>query len=107
MTPPAPFPVEHALKRLGDHIRIARLRRNLSMQELGDKAGLHRRMVAKIECGAPKVSIGAYMSLLWAMGILDHMLDVASPETDSEGKQLAIANMRKRARHSSSLDNDF
>ena len=35
-----PYQVEQALKRLGANLRTARLRRNLSIQEIAEKIGV-------------------------------------------------------------------
>jgi hypothetical protein len=45
--------------------------------------------------------------MLWALGLLDHMADVAVPERDDEGQRLALARERARARPKTELDNDF
>jgi hypothetical protein len=34
-----PYPVEQAIKRLGANLRTARLRRNLTIEEVGEKIG--------------------------------------------------------------------
>jgi transcriptional regulator with XRE-family HTH domain len=102
-----PFAVEHAAKQLGEHIRIARLRRNLTLKALAEKIGVHRNTVALVEAGKPGVSLSVLLSVLWALDMLDHVLDVASPTSDVVGQRHEFANMRQRARSRTALDNDF
>jgi len=107
MTHQTPYAVENTIKQFGTNIRIARLRRNWSRDFLGAKLGLHRNVIARAEAGNPGVRIETYFSILWALGILDHVTDLASPERDIEGKQLALSHMRTRAGTNRTLDNDF
>jgi len=40
-----PYPVEQALKRLGENLRVARTRRKLTIQQVAEKIGIGRRAV--------------------------------------------------------------
>jgi transcriptional regulator with XRE-family HTH domain len=102
-----PYPVEQGLKRLGAHLRTARLRRNLTMADMAEKIGTGSRAVADAERGKPSTGIAVYVALLWAFDLLDQLGDVAAPERDSEGQTLALARERARARPNAGLDNDF
>ena len=48
-----------ALERLGHRITMVRLRRDISVEFLAEKAGISRTTVWAIEKGSPSVSIGA------------------------------------------------
>lgn len=100
-----PYPVEAAIRSLGVNLRTARLRRGLTIQEIGEKIGAGTRAVADAEKGKPSTGIAVYVGLLWALDLIDHMQDVASPENDKEG--LALSMSRQRARRKEGLDNDF
>ncbi|MET0919046.1 MAG: hypothetical protein ABWY07_11570 [Burkholderiales bacterium] len=102
-----PYAVEQAIKVLGGHIRTARLRRNLTIEDLAGKIGTGTRPVADAEKGKPTTGIAVYVALLWALGLLDSLANVAAPEQDEEGQTLALARGRDRARPKSDLDNDF
>lgn len=102
-----PFAVEHALKRLGANLRTARLRRNLTIAEMAEKIGAGPRAIADAEKGKPSTGIAVYMALLWALGLIDQMDDVAAPEKDQEGQTLALSKERLRARPDAGSDNDF
>jgi len=103
-----PYAVEQTLKRLGNHLRTARLRRNLTVVEVANKIGTGRRAVLSAEKGNPSTGIAVYAALLWAFGLLDQLEQVADPLQDEEGGALARSRERARARPSTSgLDDDF
>jgi transcriptional regulator with XRE-family HTH domain len=103
-----PFAIEDILKRLGSNLRIARLRRNLTIQQVAEKIGTGPRAVADAEKGKLSTGIGIYTALLWAYDLLQQLSDVAAPSKDDEGQTLALSNERERARRSDEgLDNDF
>jgi transcriptional regulator with XRE-family HTH domain len=102
-----PYAVEAALKTVGRNLRTARVRRKLSIQELADKIGVSRYRIAEAEKGKASTSIGVYVGLLWALGLIDQFGRLADPKTDDEGSTLARAREKVRARHSRVLNNDF
>ena len=102
-----PYPVEQSLKRLGANLRTARLRRNLTIEELAAKIGTGVRAVADAEHGKPSTGIAVYAALLWALDLLGPLADLAAPERDEDGQTLARARERARARPDRGLDNDF
>jgi DNA-binding XRE family transcriptional regulator len=107
LTMAPPYEVEAALKTLGANIRTARLRRGLTADELGQKIGVHRQTVADAERGKPTTAVAVYAGLLWSLGLVAQLAEVAGPAADPEGQALALAREPKRARRTSILDNDF
>ena len=95
------------LERLGQHLATARIRRGWRQEDVARRAGIHVNTVRKLEAGAPGTGIGAYAAALWAMGLLEHLADVAGPERDREGATLAAARLGTRARTGPQLDDDF
>ncbi|MBI5547872.1 MAG: helix-turn-helix domain-containing protein [Deltaproteobacteria bacterium] len=102
-----PHPVEKALRTLGANLRTARLRRGLSLEEIAEKIGTGRRAVADAEKGKPSTAVAVYVALLWALGLLEHMDEVADPAADEVGSRLALAKEKKRASRPRGLSNDF
>lgn len=102
-----PYQVEQALKVLGANLRTARLRRNLSLEEVAEKIGVGRHAVAAAEKGKPSTGAAIYAAILWTLGLVDQLADVAAPERDEEGKTLALARERIRARATEGLSDDF
>ena len=93
--------------RLGRNIRVARLRRNLRIEDLAARMGVSRFTLAALERGGPGVSAGAWFGALWALGLLDQARELADPDGDEEGMALERSRGRRRARRRIALDNDF
>jgi transcriptional regulator with XRE-family HTH domain len=102
-----PYAVETALKKLGNNLRTARLRRNLSHAELASKIGVDRHVVADAENGKLGTNAGVYVGMLWAMNLLPTLNAVADPRADEEGLALAGLDERERARSSGGPSNAF
>ena len=107
ITEAPPAAVEDALRRLGRNIRTARLRRKLRIEDVAERIGASRFTVADLEKGKPGTSIAAYAGALWALGLLEHMNDLADPDRDEEGKVLESARSPRQAPRRRTLDNDF
>lgn len=102
-----PYPVEQAIKRLGANLRTARLRRNLTIEEVGEKIGTGPRAVTDAEKGKVSTGIAVYTALLWAYDLLGPMNELADPAFDEEGLSLSLSKDRARARAKEGLDSDF
>ena len=77
--------IEEKLKKIGQRIKKARLRRNISAETISKKAGIGESTFHAIERGKSTVSIGAYVAVLAALG-LDSDLDAIA--LDESGKKL-------------------
>lgn len=102
-----PYEVEQATRRLGQNLRTARLRRNMTIEQVAQKIGTGPRAVMDAEKGKLTTGIAVYTALLWAYGLLRPMDELAAPAGDSEGLALERLSGRTRARASEGLDNDF
>jgi ribosome-binding protein aMBF1 (putative translation factor) len=102
-----PYAVEQTLKTLGANLRTARLRRNFTLEDIAQKIGTRRAVVADAEKGKPSTAIAVYMAILWALDLLEPVEAVAAPERDAEGQALALAHERSRARPKTGVDDDF
>jgi hypothetical protein len=60
-----------------------------------------------VEKGKPGTSVAAYLGVLWALGLLDQLAEVADPDRDEEGKALEGARSPKRALRRHRLDDNF
>lgn len=108
MTPPSiPEQVTARATALGGRIRAARVSRKLRQMDLAERAGLSRTTIEAIERGALETGLGAYLRVLWVMG-LDKEVDIlADPGLDREGLALSYAVDTKRVRVARGLNNDF
>ena len=89
---------EEILKELGEQIKLARLRRDLSAELVAERAGVSRSTVWKVESGSPAVAMGIYAAVLHALGNMDKDLLLVAKD-DALGRQLQDVNLltRKRA----------
>lgn len=74
------------LKEFGENLRLARLRRKLSADQVSERANISRRTLWAIENGASTVSIGAYLQVLFVLGLEKDLENVA--EDDELGRKL-------------------
>ncbi len=107
LTSAPPYAVAQALKRLGANLRTARLRRNLTIDEVAEKIGTGRRAVMDAEKGRPGASAAVYIALLWAYDLLDQTSEVGDPARDDEGLALMTSRERARAPVKGDLGSDF
>ena len=82
---------------LGDHIRLARLRRKFSAGLVAERAGMTRNTLRSIERGEPSVALGAYASVLLVLRLERDLKLIA--KDDELGRKLQDANLivKKRA----------
>ncbi len=94
----APAAVREAAIGLGGRIRLARTRRRVTLRELAGRAGIAYDTARAVEDGNLQTGLGAYLAVVWALGLeadLAHWLD---PDRDLEGKQLELARTPQRVR---------
>ncbi len=68
------------LEITGEQIKLARLRRKLTAQDVADRAGIGRTTVSQIEKGSPSVSMGMYLAVLSVLGLQDDILLLAKDD---------------------------
>ncbi len=93
-----PIPVRHALRKLGHDLRDARRRRRIPVAIAAQRASISRTTLGKIEKGDPGVAIGIYATVLFVMGMVERLADLADPKNDSVGLQLEEENLPQRIR---------
>ena len=81
---------------LGENLRLARLRRKLSTQQVAERAGIGRRTLYEIEKGNPGVSLGNFTQVLSVLGLADDLLNVAND--DLLGRKLQDAKLAVKHR---------
>jgi transcriptional regulator with XRE-family HTH domain len=102
-----PFAVERALKRLGENLRKARIRRSMTIEDAAERIGTGPRAVMDAEKGKSSTGIVVYAGLLWLYDLLQPLEELADPLKDKEGLSLESVSAPLRARKSGRLDNDF
>lgn len=89
--------VQQILAVLGENIKLARLRRRLSTVQVAERANLSRQTVISVEKGVPGVSMGAYLQVLFVLGLEKDLLGVAADDLLGRKLQDAKLLVRKRA----------
>lgn len=89
---------EDTLKTLGEQIKLARLRRDLSATLVAERAGISRASLWKVESGNPSVAIGIYAAVLHALGNMDKDFLMVAKD-DERGRQMQDLGLltKKRA----------
>ena len=83
---------------MGENIRLARLRRDLSSEQVAERAGISRNTLIKIEKGDEGVAIGMYMRVLIVLGLQDNLLLIA--QDDELGRKLQDVGLLLKERAS-------
>ncbi len=83
---------------VGEQIKLARLRRNLSVAQVAERATCSPLTVSRIEKGVPTVAIGIYLRVLYALQLDDDILFLA--KDDELGRALQDMNLSQRERAS-------
>ena len=83
---------------MGENIRLARLRRDLSSEQVAERAGISRNTLIKIEKGDEGVAIGMYMRVLIVLGLQDNLLLIA--KDDELGRKLQDVGLLLKERAS-------
>ena len=93
-----PRRLEENMKIVGEQIKLARLRRNLSSAQVAERAMCSELTEARVEKGSPTVAIGIYLRVLYALQLEDDILFIA--KEDKLGKELQDIAMINRERAS-------
>lgn len=90
---------QEILENLGEQIKLARLRRNLPVELVAERAGISRATLWAVEKGTSTVSIGTYAAVLHALGGMDKDLLLVARD-DEYGRRIQDMKlvMPKRAK---------
>jgi transcriptional regulator with XRE-family HTH domain len=84
------------LTELGENIKLARLRRKLTSEQVCERAGIGRSTLWMIEKGSSTVSMGAYAQVLFTLGLEQDILKLAAD--DVVGRRLQDAGLETKKR---------
>jgi transcriptional regulator with XRE-family HTH domain len=84
------------LAKLGDNIKMARLRRHLSLRAVAQRAGISVNTVVAIENGEPGVGIGAIANVLHCLSLAEDISRVALD--DELGRKLQDLQLEPKRR---------
>ena len=84
------------IQKLGDNIKMARLRRSLSLRAVAQRAGISLNTVVAIEKAESGVSIGAVANVLHCLGLAEDLSLVA--KDDQLGRKLQDLELTPKLR---------
>lgn len=91
-----PIPVSRALRKLGQDIRYARIRRRIPLRLMAERAFTTKATLLRVEKGTETVSIGIYATVLFILGMTERLADLADYRYDSVGVMLEEKQLPKR-----------
>ena len=93
-----PRKLEQKMQIVGEQIKLARLRRNLSVAQVAERATCSPLTISRIERGTPTVAIGIYLRVLYALQLDDDILLLArNDELGRALQDIALTKNRERA----------
>lgn len=92
------------LSEMGENIKLARLRRKFSSEQVAERANISRPTLSAIEKGKPTVSIGSYLLVLQVLGLEKDFLFLA--KDDVLGRKLQDANISTNERAPKRINKD-
>lgn len=94
-----PHEVQSVLAGLGHKIALARKARRWTQSDLAAKAGIGLTTMVAIEKGAIKCQFAHWLTVLWALNLLDVLEMAARPEDDALALALLEKRIPERIRH--------
>ncbi|UAB84185.1 helix-turn-helix transcriptional regulator [Zunongwangia sp. SCSIO 43204] len=79
------------LKAVGENMKLARLRRKLTMDQVSERAGISRPTLSSLEKGNPAVSLGIVLQVLLVLGLEKDILLLA--DDDVLGRKIQDADL--------------
>jgi DNA-binding XRE family transcriptional regulator len=71
---------QRLLDTVGENIRLARLRRDLSTAQVAERAGISRTTLHKVETGDSGAAIGTYLKVLFVLNLEKDLLKLAGED---------------------------
>ncbi|MFD2035884.1 helix-turn-helix domain-containing protein [Belliella marina] len=84
------------LQAVGENIKLARLRRKLTMDQVSERAGISRPTLSSLEKGSPSISIGIILQVLLVLGLEKDILLLA--DDDVLGRKIQDAELTVKER---------
>jgi transcriptional regulator with XRE-family HTH domain len=95
------------LQQVGQNIKTARIRRNLTILELANRVHVDERTISRLEKGDPSINFKNLVTVLMVLGLEDSVFDLADPNADELGRALELQKYPKRVRKMDQLSDDF
>jgi transcriptional regulator with XRE-family HTH domain len=89
--------LQNISRQLGENIKLARLRRKLSVEQVAERANMSRSTLWAIERGTSTVAIGAYLKVLFVLGLENDFGKLAADDDLGRKVQDAQLLIKERA----------
>jgi transcriptional regulator with XRE-family HTH domain len=89
---------KRVLESLGENIKLARLRRKLTAEQVADRANISRKTLWHVEKGSEHISIGIVLQVLSVLGFKNELGEIA--KDDVLGRKLQDMNLITKKRGS-------
>ena len=84
------------LQAVGENIKLARLRRKLTMDQVSERAGISRPTLSSLEKGSPSISLGIILQVLLVLGLEKDIVLLA--KDDTLGRKIQDADLTVKER---------
>ena len=84
------------LQAVGENIKLARLRRKLTMDQVSERAGISRPTLSSLEKGSPSISLGIVLQVLLVLGLEKDILLLADDDVLGRKIQDAALTVKER-----------
>lgn len=84
------------LQAVGENIKLARLRRKLTMDQVSERAGISRPTLSSLEKGSPSISLGIVLQVLLVLGLEKDILLLADDDVLGRKLQDAALTVKER-----------
>ncbi|MEN8226208.1 MAG: helix-turn-helix transcriptional regulator [Bacteroidota bacterium] len=88
------------LESVGENIKLARLRRKITAEQVSKRANIGRSTLWHVEKGSEHISIGIFLQVLSVLGLANDLKNIA--QDDLLGRKLQDANLTTKKRASKS-----
>ena len=68
------------LENLGENIKLARLRRKLTAEQVANRANISRKTLWHVEKGSEHISIGVFLQILSVLGFQKELENIAKDD---------------------------
>lgn len=99
MSAPTPLPVRRAAREIGAHFVAWRKLRDLTVEQVADRAGVSVATVKRLASDPGSVSVENMLRIARALGVLDRVVAASDPFSTDIGRLRAGEQLPERVRH--------
>ncbi len=93
-----PLPAQHALRKLGSDLALARRKRGISTADMAARLFVSRDTLWRLERGDPTVAVGTLATAAFVLQLHTRLADLAAPANDAVGLSLDEQRLPRRIR---------